>query len=553
MLLRCGSARMEPPGGGAAHPSGVGGSPAALAADSGAAPALALHEPALLCRVFGHLGVRDRVRCTAVCRAWHAALQPPAAPTPDDVSAWARLDMSPVGCPVADARRLGHRPTAAQVLRIYILPSHGSHIRELCLRDAELVDDELLFTVVEHCPQLRLLDARGCQLALRSYVLVGGDDEAHACALRELLETLYERAAPGEHFTLLLEGSGIDRCGDCGYFCEDAAALVVEALAAVLAWPIKLPPALQGTGTDAAQAAPRPCWLRCDVALCALHDVDYEDDGFECGTLIAVPQDGCCGAGAGEEALYWPASAVCDGCGREVCAGCSSEHTCEEGGTSVFCAACCDTFEEERCALCEDITCQGCIAQRCVRFGRAAGGCNVLACDDCLSMHPNFFTRCGGCAAAACPAHTAICARCTARDALPPGRGVPRPHRFLLGNGDFRAVAQCCRCQRTHCAACDPGPGGQAGDAWADGERAGGAGREQPWPSSRPSCAPGADCVFCCSWPALCDGRQVALRRASGEAGTHFEVAAAEAAAAAVEAAAAAQAAPDAPSAAAAR
>jgi hypothetical protein len=225
--------------------------------------------PELLCAVFAALPLRDRLACAAVCRAWRRELAPAA--TARNAHAWARVDLSHAAFPLA-------RTLDADALRALlvddVLPRFGAHVRELSLRGTA-ADDETLALVLAACPNLRLLDVRGCRGAL---TWSHGDGPQYG--FMDLLLSQYERAAPQQRFTLLL--SCVRECEDCGYFCRHMQRVVWDTLRMALAWPIKAPL----PSTRDARAPLTGAWLRCDVAPCPLFELPHANNG--CGALLRV-------------------------------------------------------------------------------------------------------------------------------------------------------------------------------------------------------------------------------------------------------------------------
>jgi hypothetical protein len=140
-------------------------------------------------------------------------------------------------------------------------------------------------------------------------------------------------------------------------------------------------------------------------------------------------------------------------------------------------------------------------------------GCNTVVCDPCLNdglyRGAPILTRCGDCGKQACPAHTAVCARCTDVRVLP-GRRYAPPDRHALASSGVRAVMQCCACKRVYCHECD------ADEASGDWAQAGVVCTED----NRSDWAPRAElgCLLCCSRPGACTGLAAQRQhRAHGE------------------------------------
>jgi hypothetical protein len=173
-----------------------------------------------------------------------------------------------------------------------------------------MVTDATLHAVVAACPQLCFLDVRDCHAAFAR-----GCDEGDAVpyALMELGLTLYARARPGvdrlidrsNRFTLLMESQhgGPLACTACGAFCPGVARVVTNALAAMLAWPVKA-----HTGEGAAAVA----WLRCDLAPCPLREATLPED-VACDLMMPTRLPGYARP---EE---WVSSYRCDACATVVC------------------------------------------------------------------------------------------------------------------------------------------------------------------------------------------------------------------------------------------
>jgi hypothetical protein len=94
-------------------------------------------------------------------------------------------------------------------------------------------------------------------------------------AFMDLMLDLYARAPPGQHFELLLNGSGgVLTCWQCGYLCDAMKQAATTALAAMLAWPVKT-----AAGAAVAVSALAPAadtWLHTDLAPCPLNDAVTE-------------------------------------------------------------------------------------------------------------------------------------------------------------------------------------------------------------------------------------------------------------------------------------
>jgi hypothetical protein len=253
----------------------------------------ALRDPAaalsaeVLSLVFARLGLRERLTCAAVCRTWRRELSPAAG-----AAAWACVDASELALP------LRHRFALHGLLTQHLLPRYGAHIRELSLRGTA-VTDATLHAVVAACPQLLFLDIRDCEAALTRGCQ---DGDAVPYALMELGLTLYARASPGSRFTLLMEPErrGPLVCTLCTYFCPGLARVVTNALAAMLAWPVK------------GAAVAGPGWLRCDLAPCPLREAMPPED-VECDRVMPTRLPGYARP---EE---WVSSYRCDACATVVC------------------------------------------------------------------------------------------------------------------------------------------------------------------------------------------------------------------------------------------
>ena len=409
--------------------------------------------------VFARLPLLDRLRCARVCRGWRNALRP-------SEHAWQTIDLGADAFP----RSSGSYPLDFQLRRV-VLPRYGANLRELRLRGTD-VTDENLTSVVAACPALALLDVRDCGAALRydcERVLPSGP-------LMELLLRLYARAAPGDTFTLLMEGAGHTECLSCGYFCNNSGRLVASELTVASSWLVK-----RGAGEPMADAQgmhEQQPWLRSDVAVCPLYEFN---NGDGCSWLI---DDSC----------------DCVVCGRMVCDTCVYVHTCAGPEQLQFCAECFSGLNfNVKCAAprCTHEVCEDCI-ERC-----SVPGCKAAVCDVCAYNTPALLSRCDDCGAVACWRHTYICNDCQPED-------TPRLLRDRLGF-DFRAMMKCCTCKRTYCSQCDPSPdgGGCAGDIIYE------------------DCDSG--CVHCVGFPRFCGGRATELRDACAEDVEDAEEAAQEA------------------------
>ena len=167
-----------------------------------------------------------------------------------------------------------------------------------------------------------------------------------------------------------------------------------------------------------------------------------------------------------------------------------------EGG---MCAECFEDREARRdCGFCEGLFCTDCLHETC-----CVRGCNTVVCDPCLNdglyRGAPILTRCGDCGKQACPAHTAVCARCTDVRVLP-GRRYAPPDRRALASSGVRAVMQCCACKRVYCHECDADEA-SGGRDWAQAGVACTEDNRRDW-------APHAElgCLLCCSRPGACTG-----------------------------------------------
>ena len=251
--------------------------------DAWAAPAGRLRDPSLvlcaelLCLVAARLPTRDRLACSAVCRAWRRELC--AAAVARNAAVWERLDLGALDLTHATFSRLpddfeDREARLQNLITTVVLPRYGAVLRELSLRGTA-VDDDTLRAVVTACPQLRLLDVRDCGIALKWSCQEDAEDEGSQ--FLEILTIHYSRAAVGQQFTLLMYGSGFTAgCDICMYQCNQN---VVDTLRAVQQWLIQPGPLTAADGK----------WLRCDVAPCCSYERPDNFFGLTCEGLVSVP------------------------------------------------------------------------------------------------------------------------------------------------------------------------------------------------------------------------------------------------------------------------
>ena len=164
-----------------------------------------------------------------------------------NAAVWARLDLRD-----ATFSRLPDGLDEQQahlhaLITTVVLPRYGAVVRELTLRDTAVGDDTLR-SVVTACPQLRLLDVRGCYNSLEWSCDEEDDDEGSQ--FLELMTIQYSRAAAGQQFTLLMNGSGFTGgCSMCMYLCNDN---ILDTLHAVQQWPIQPGPMTAADGNGCA-------------------------------------------------------------------------------------------------------------------------------------------------------------------------------------------------------------------------------------------------------------------------------------------------------------
>jgi hypothetical protein len=188
-----------------------------------------------------------------------------------------------------------------------------------------------------------------------------------------------------------------------------------------------------------------------------------------------------------------------------------------------LCAACYEPLEAN-CSLCDEIVCVDCCHTAC-----GVRGCNALVCDPCLDDErrrgAEFFTRCGDCGKQACPAHTAVCARCTDMRVLPGRRLLGLMDReHALASSGVRAVMQCCACKRVYCHECDADEA-RGGRDWAQAGVACEERNRRDWEAHAE-----LGCLLCCSRPGACTGLAAErLQRRGGGAAREERPAEAEA------------------------
>ena len=412
----------------------------------------------VLSLVFARLPLLDRLRCARVCRGWRSALRP-------SEHAWQTIDLGADAFP---------RLRGSLSLRHVVLPRYGAHVRELRLRGTNVTDADLL-AVVAACPALALLDVRDCGAALHYHCVMGQGGQSGP--LLNLLLRLYERAAPGDTFTLLIKGAGYGSCILCGLLCRDTGRMLTAELAMASSWLVKRGRSEGGEPAADAADSQQPRWLRCDTCPCAMHNWQpgdgEEDIGDYCEWLMNADEP-----------------TQCSSCSRAVCNGCTWLHTCKGREELELCSECFLRRNfNTRCDApgCWHEPCVDCVARCC-----SVPGCTTAVCVECKDATPALFSRCDDCGAVACWRHTHSCLACHPDD-------TPSALRGRLGF-DFRAMMKCCACARTYCSQCDPSTdvAGEAGvSVWAP---------DDGHPVSVD------DCVYCVGFPRFCRGRATAER-----------------------------------------
>jgi hypothetical protein len=173
--------------------------------------------------------------------------------------------------------------------------------------------------------------------------------------------------------------------------------------------------------------------------------------------------------------------------------------------------------------MCAEFVCVDCCHTAC-----GMRGCTTVVCDLCLKemrrKGDSFFTRCGDCGKQACPAHTAVCARCTDMRVLPGRRSHGQLDPYTLASSGVRAVMQCCACKRVYCHECDADEA-RGGRDWAQAGVACEERNRRDWEAHAE-----LGCLLCCSRPGACTGLAAErLQRRGGGAAREERPAEAEA------------------------
>ena len=306
---------------GATHAAAAETAGALSLATRAVAPA-PLRDPAsalgaeLLGVVGASLSVCDRLRSAAVSRAWRSVFAPAFAV--HNAHLWRRFDLSADVVPDPDDGQVD-----AEVKDILgaLLARVGPHVREVLLRSwdedvSREVRDVDVGIIIDLCPNLQLLDVRG-SIGVMTW-------SADIYEFRRFMRMLHARSPPLQQFTLLLAGSGVDVCADCGTRCGGMMGAVIDTFEEVTAWRVKPTPRGQVggdfCGTDSSHL---PLWLQCDLELCPILGDANESDGSDAEDCELFMR---CDVQVADAPLppidfdsRHPYSYVCDSCGSAVC------------------------------------------------------------------------------------------------------------------------------------------------------------------------------------------------------------------------------------------